>query len=298
MKLNTYEWGDESAALVVCLHGVTGHGLRFRKLAEERLANRFHVVAADLRGHGHSTWDEPWDIATHVADLLETFDRPAYWIGHSFGGRLTMEVAAVRPELVRRAVLLDPAVFIPPPALDRPQPRSSQGGDLRLRGRGDRSADAPQRARPHARGRFSRRRSSQHAFTGRGRVGCTCATPAICVGDAYLQMGDAATAVRRVAHSRPSSSSDPSRVVMTAGRGRALPARARRPAHARGRARRAQRPLGRVRRDRSRDRRLPRGLENCLAEGARHELDGELGGSVLAVEDRVHLDDVHRAEDA
>ena len=104
MKLNTYEWGDESAPLVVCLHGVTGHGLRFRKLAEERLAHRFHVVAADLRGHGHSTWDEPWDIGAHVADLLETFDRPAYWIGHSFGGRLTMEVAAVRPELVRRAV--------------------------------------------------------------------------------------------------------------------------------------------------------------------------------------------------
>ena len=82
MRLNTYEWGDESASLVVCLHGVTGHGLRFRKLAEERLANRFHVVAADLRGHGHSTWDEPWDIATHVADLLDTFDEPANWIGH------------------------------------------------------------------------------------------------------------------------------------------------------------------------------------------------------------------------
>ena len=114
MRLNTYEWGDESAALVVCLHGVTGHGLRFRKLAEEGLANRFRIVAADLRGHGHSTWDEPWDIAAHVADLLDTFDEPADWIGHSFGGRLTMEVAAVRPELVRRAVLLDPAIFIPP----------------------------------------------------------------------------------------------------------------------------------------------------------------------------------------
>jgi lipase len=100
---------------VVCLHGVTGHGLRFRKLAEERLAPRFHVVAADLRGHGHSTWDEPWDIAAHVADLLDTFDQPAFWIGHSFGGRLTMQVAAVQPELVERAVLLDPAIFIPPP---------------------------------------------------------------------------------------------------------------------------------------------------------------------------------------
>ena len=157
MKLNTYEWGDESAALVVCLHGVTGHGLRFRKLAEERLANRFHVVAADLRGHGHSTWDEPWDIATHVADLLDTFDRPAYWIGHSFGGRLTMEVAAVRPELVRRAVLLDPADLHPAPALDRPQPRSSPGGDLRLRGRGDRSADRSAAGSPTRPGRFWRR---------------------------------------------------------------------------------------------------------------------------------------------
>jgi lipase len=115
VKLHTYEWGDESAPLVVCLHGVTGHGLRFRKLAEERLANRFHVVAADLRGHGHSTWDEPWGIADHVADLLDTFDRPAYWVGHSFGGRLTMHIAAERPDLVTRAVLLDPAIFIPPP---------------------------------------------------------------------------------------------------------------------------------------------------------------------------------------
>jgi len=114
VSLNTYEWGDPEAPLAVCLHGVTGHGLRFRKLAEERLAGRFYVVAADLRGHGHSTWDEPWDIETHVADLLETFTEPAYWIGHSFGGRLTMHVAAVRPDLVRRAVLLDPAISIPP----------------------------------------------------------------------------------------------------------------------------------------------------------------------------------------
>jgi lipase len=48
-----------------------------------------------------------------VADLVDTFDEPAAWVGHSFGGRLTMHVMAVRPELVQRAVLLDPAIFIP-----------------------------------------------------------------------------------------------------------------------------------------------------------------------------------------
>jgi lipase len=49
-----------------------------------------------------------------VDDLAETAGGPADWIGHSFGGRLVVEVAARRPELVQRAVLLDPALWAPP----------------------------------------------------------------------------------------------------------------------------------------------------------------------------------------
>jgi lipase len=98
----------------VCLHGVTGHGRRFRKLAEERLASRFHVLAPDLRGHGRSAWDEPWGLETHVADVLATVRMPAAWVGHSFGGRIVMEIAARAPERVERAVLLDPAILVPP----------------------------------------------------------------------------------------------------------------------------------------------------------------------------------------
>jgi lipase len=112
--LHVYEWGEPGAPELVCLHGVTAHGQRFRKLAEERLAGRFHVHALDLRGHGRSTWDEPWDLDTHVADVLNTVDERAAWIGHSFGGRIVMEIAARRPELVDRAALLDPAMFVPP----------------------------------------------------------------------------------------------------------------------------------------------------------------------------------------
>jgi lipase len=101
--------------LVVCLHGVSAHGRRFRRLAEERLAGRYHVVAPDLRGHGHSEWEPPWTIATHVKDVLDTVGaEPAVWIGHSFGGRLVLELAARVPELLDRAVLLDPAIqFLP-----------------------------------------------------------------------------------------------------------------------------------------------------------------------------------------
>jgi lipase len=118
MQLHVTEWGDPAGPPVLCLHGVLAHGGRFRKLAEERLATH-RVAALDLRGHGHSDWEPPWDLRTHIEDVRETaealgVDRAA-WIGHSFGGRLVMELTARHPELVERAVLLDPAIWVPPP---------------------------------------------------------------------------------------------------------------------------------------------------------------------------------------
>lgn len=118
MELNLHEWGDPSAPVVVCLHGVNAHGRRFRRLAEERLAERYRVLAPDLRGHGNSEWEPPWTIATHAHDVLETLDaagvRRARWVGHSFGGRLILEVTALAPERIERAVLLDPAIQLLP----------------------------------------------------------------------------------------------------------------------------------------------------------------------------------------
>jgi len=118
MQLHVHTWGDPDAPPVVCLHGVTAHGERFKRLAEERWAERFRVIAPDLRGHGRSGYEPPWTFATHVADVLETLDalelETPDWVGHSFGGRLILEVAAAHPERLRRAVLLDPAIQILP----------------------------------------------------------------------------------------------------------------------------------------------------------------------------------------
>jgi lipase len=115
--LHTHEWGDATAPPLVCLHGVTAHGERFRRLALERWT-RFRVVAPDLRGHGRSGCEPPWGFDTHVADLVETIDAAgierADWAGHSFGGRLLLELAAAHPERIDRLVLLDPAIQILP----------------------------------------------------------------------------------------------------------------------------------------------------------------------------------------
>jgi lipase len=118
MRLHLYQWGDPGAPTLVCLHGVTAHGERFKQLAEERWARHFHVVAPDLRGHNRSGWEPPWTFETHVADLVETIDdlglEQPDWAGHSFGGRLVLELAARHPERIRRAALLDPAFDILP----------------------------------------------------------------------------------------------------------------------------------------------------------------------------------------
>jgi len=98
------------------VHGLTGHGARFRRLAE-RLPGR-RIVAPDLRGHGRSGWEPPWDTTTHLADLVETVEAEgigrADWLGFSFGGRVAAAVAAAAPERVARACLLDPALSLPP----------------------------------------------------------------------------------------------------------------------------------------------------------------------------------------
>src|SRR2546423_6811203 len=120
MELHLREWGDPNAPVVVCLHGVNAHGRRFRRLAEERLARRFRVLAPDLRGHGFSDWGPPWTIATHAHDVLETLDaagvRRARFVGHSFGGRLVLELAAPAPPLLELFALLAPPIQILPPA--------------------------------------------------------------------------------------------------------------------------------------------------------------------------------------
>jgi lipase len=117
LLLHHHAWGPEDGPPVLALHGVRGHARRFRRLAEERLARSHRVIAVDLRGHGHSGWDPPWDLGTHVADVLETLDTlgidRVVPMGHSYGGRVVAELAAAAPDRVMRPILLDPALHVP-----------------------------------------------------------------------------------------------------------------------------------------------------------------------------------------
>ncbi|GAA1843166.1 alpha/beta hydrolase [Pseudonocardia ailaonensis] len=97
---------------MLALHGVTGHGLRFRPLTEALPHRRW--LGVDLRGHGRSPWVPPWNLEQHVADALGVLDDLGLdrvdVVGHSFGGAIAVHLARAAPERVRRLVLLDPAL--------------------------------------------------------------------------------------------------------------------------------------------------------------------------------------------
>lgn len=112
LPLHVHTFGPADGRPVLALHGVTGHGARYRVLAEELPGVRVHAV--DLRGHGRSPWTPPWHFEQHVADVLDVLDSlgpvrvPV--IGHSLGGALAVHLARTAPERVERLVLLDPAL--------------------------------------------------------------------------------------------------------------------------------------------------------------------------------------------
>lgn len=96
---------------VVLLHGLAGSGQEFIATAEV-LVPRHRVVLVDLRGHGDST-RRPRDLSrsAFVGDVVRVIETavggPVALVGHSMGGHTAMLVAAERPDLVSKLVLLE-----------------------------------------------------------------------------------------------------------------------------------------------------------------------------------------------
>jgi pimeloyl-ACP methyl ester carboxylesterase len=90
----------------------------------EDLKRQFHITAFDFPGHGGSemppaTWTVDDFVALTRGVLAELgIQRPSI-LGHSFGGRVAIKLAAGYPENVDRLVLVDSAGVPPPQTLKR-----------------------------------------------------------------------------------------------------------------------------------------------------------------------------------
>ncbi|MCX2934370.1 alpha/beta hydrolase [Mycobacterium sp. CVI_P3] len=111
--LHVHRFGADGPVRVLAIHGLTGHGRRWRTLVNQHLPE-IAVAAPDLIGHGRSSWSAPWTIDANIAALAtlveDAADGPVLVVGHSFGGAIALHLAAACPDLVSGLVLLDPAI--------------------------------------------------------------------------------------------------------------------------------------------------------------------------------------------
>jgi pimeloyl-ACP methyl ester carboxylesterase len=111
LRFHYTEWGAATAPPVLMLHGLNVQCHTWDPFARE-LADRYHVICMDMRGHGDSDWARSGyrvrSMARDVHGLIDALGLgPVRLVGHSAGVRVAIAVAGERPETVSRLALSD-----------------------------------------------------------------------------------------------------------------------------------------------------------------------------------------------
>lgn len=107
---------------VLALHGWGGSIRSFWPVAERLSTVGYAVHLLDLPGFGQTEAPpEPWSVADYARFVLSYLDAAnlprVALLGHSFGGRIGLVLAAQHPERVSRMVLANSAGLRTPPSL-------------------------------------------------------------------------------------------------------------------------------------------------------------------------------------
>lgn len=112
-RLATYSAGDPGNPAILLIHGWAQHSACWQPLID-RLADRYHLVAMDLRGHGAS--DKPEDAAAYtdtqlwgddVAAVIAAHDlRNVTLVGWSYGSRVIASYLATYGDATLAGVVL------------------------------------------------------------------------------------------------------------------------------------------------------------------------------------------------
>ncbi len=124
-----------SGPTLVFVHGSLGD-YRYWTPQIASLSTHYRVVAVSLRHYYPERWNgkgDDFSLRIHAEDLAAFIERlgagPVYLVGHSRGGSVALGATKIRPDLVKKLVLLEPAVtaLIPKPAGPaKPDPRQAR----------------------------------------------------------------------------------------------------------------------------------------------------------------------------
>ena len=111
-RFHFLEWGSPSLPNLLLLHG-GNQSAHSWDLVSLHLADRFHIIALDQRGHGDSEWARDADYSSHAmasdaSSVLSELDIDSVTVlGHSMCGMNTLRLAMQDPHLLQRLVLVD-----------------------------------------------------------------------------------------------------------------------------------------------------------------------------------------------
>jgi pimeloyl-ACP methyl ester carboxylesterase len=122
------EWGDRGRPGLILVHGGAAHAHWWSFLAP-LLADRRHVAALDLSGHGDSGRRPAYSLEAWAGEVTAVarevaFAGPPVVVGHSLGGMIAIQAACDYGDGLAGAVLVDAP-------LRRPDPESVAGSRLR-----------------------------------------------------------------------------------------------------------------------------------------------------------------------
>lgn len=100
--------GNEQQPPLVCVHGLSGSSRWWTRVAA-LIDRHVPLVLADVPRSL-----KPSEVETWLAGRIEELGPPVDLAGHSLGALVSVRVAALRPELVRRLVLISPPGVGPP----------------------------------------------------------------------------------------------------------------------------------------------------------------------------------------
>jgi pimeloyl-ACP methyl ester carboxylesterase len=121
IDLHYIEHNPKGSPTLVLIHGLTANAHAFDGLIAHGLTKHFHLISPDLRGRGLSS--KPafrYTLEDHAQDILGLLDHlnieKALLGGHSYGGLLSVYIAANYPDRVEKLIILDAAAEMNPNA--------------------------------------------------------------------------------------------------------------------------------------------------------------------------------------
>ena len=102
LKLHYVDWGNRGAPPLLLVHGGRDHCRNWDWVAD-KLRDRYHIIAPDLRGHGDSAWSPDGNYAMDgfvydLAQLIHQLDLgPISIVAHSMGGNIALRYTGLYP---------------------------------------------------------------------------------------------------------------------------------------------------------------------------------------------------------